>query len=232
MLKLFFRDRQSVFWNYLFPILLQVLFCSAFGRGDRELNLFFLSSLLLITMLSGSLYGVGIVVPSLREMGVFRRYRVTPASGWLIVGPAVMARFLVILSAAAIQVLISVFFYRAVPQGNFHTLAAVLLLGNACFCLLGLIIANTASAAHVANAMANVLLMPMLFLSGAITPLEKMPGWLQSLSRIFPATYLVESLRKTMLLGLTLREQLLPCSALAGFSLVFLWLSIRKFKWE
>lgn len=232
MLKLFFRDRQSVFWNYLFPVLLQVLFCSAFGGNDRELNLLFLSSLLLITVMSGSLYGVGIVIPSLRQAGIFRRYRVTPARGWMVVGPLVAVRFLVILSAVAAQILISIYYYRAPPQGTIISLATIILLGDAMFCLLSLIIANTAGAPHVANAMANVLLMPMMFLSGAITPLEKMPHWLQVLARMFPATYVVDTLRGNLLFGQGLADQAQPLLAMLGFTVMFLLIASRTFRWE
>jgi ABC-2 type transport system permease protein len=148
------------------------------------------------------------------------------------VGPAVVARFIVIFSTVTIQVLVCIVFYRAIPQGSLITLLAVVLLGNTVFCALSLIVANVARAAHTANAMANVLMMPMIFLSGAITPMQKMPAWLKSIAYLCPATPLIDSLRQTMLLGNSPLDQWLPVGLLSLFALVFLLIAIRNFKWE
>ena len=43
--------------------------------------------------------------------------------------------------------------------------------------------------------------MPLFFASNAIYPLEMMPRWLQSLSRVNPLTYQVDALRGLMIQG-------------------------------
>jgi len=44
-----------------------------------------------------------------------------------------------------------------------------------------------------------LVLQPMLFLSGAIFPLDALPGWLTVITRLNPATYGVDAIRRTIL---------------------------------
>jgi ABC-2 type transport system permease protein len=45
----------------------------------------------------------------------------------------------------------------------------------------------------------NFVLMPILFLSGAFFPLQGLPIWLEGLTRIDPAAYAVDALRRVVL---------------------------------
>src|SRR5204862_7044671 len=68
----------------------------------------------------------------------------------------------------------------------------------------------------------NFLMMPMFFLSGALFPLQGLPGWMTVLTRLDPASYGIDPLRRVVLsdsnlpsavvdrLGLTINGQVLP----------------------
>jgi ABC-2 type transport system permease protein len=45
----------------------------------------------------------------------------------------------------------------------------------------------------------NFLMLPLFFLSGALFPLSNIPSWLMVLTRINPATYGVDAIRKVIL---------------------------------
>jgi ABC-2 type transport system permease protein len=47
-------------------------------------------------------------------------------------------------------------------------------------------------------ALVNMIMMPMLFLSGAMFPLSGLPGWLSALTHINPLTYAVDAVRRTV----------------------------------
>jgi ABC-2 type transport system permease protein len=47
----------------------------------------------------------------------------------------------------------------------------------------------------------NFLMMPMFFLSGALFPLSRLPGWMTVLTRLDPAAYGVDPLRRVVLSG-------------------------------
>ena len=64
-----------------------------------------------------------------------------------------------------------------------------------------------------------------VFLSGALWPIEEMPGWLQPFAWMVPLTYANHALRDVMIKGLSLIEIGPYLLALAGFATVFVLLS-------
>jgi ABC-2 type transport system permease protein len=92
----------------------------------------------------------------------------------------------------------------------------------------------------------NFLMMPMFFLSGALFPLNGLPDWMGVLTRIDPASYGIDPLRRVVLegagippaalsrLGLTIGGTVLPIIAEAGimlaFGLVMLGIAVRNFR--
>jgi len=65
-----------------------------------------------------------------------------------------------------------------------------------------------------------LLIVPQIFLSGVIWPVEQMPDYLQWLSAALPLTYAVEGLRDIMLMGKGLLDVGLDIAVLAGFAII------------
>jgi ABC-2 type transport system permease protein len=92
----------------------------------------------------------------------------------------------------------------------------------------------------------NFLMMPIFFLSGALFPLSGLPDWMAVLTRIDPASYGMDPLRRVVLegagipaaaldrLGLTIGGTVLPILAeegiLLAFGLVMLGIAVRNFR--
>ena len=92
----------------------------------------------------------------------------------------------------------------------------------------------------------NFLMMPMFFLSGALFPLSGLPAWMTVLTRIDPAAYGMDPLRRVVLggaglpslaldkMGLTLFDNVLPivveAAILLGFGIVMLAIAVRNFR--
>ena len=58
------------------------------------------------------------------------------------------------------------------------------------------------------QAVMNFLLMPMFFLAGALFPLQGLPAWMTLLTRIDPAAYGIDPIRRVVLLGAGMPSQL------------------------
>jgi len=78
----------------------------------------------------------------------------------------------------------------------------------------------------------NFLMMPMFFLSGALFPLTNLPGWMTVLTRLDPASYGIDPLRRVVLsesapgalverFALTINNHALPIPLEAGVMLAF-----------
>ncbi len=109
-------------------------------------------------------------------------------------------------------------------------LAAVLAFGLSSF---GVMLASMMKSLQGFQVVMNFLMMPMFFLSGALFPLTGLPGWMTVLTRIDPASYGIDPLRRVVLsdsglpsavidrLGLTINGQVLAIPLEAGVMLAF-----------
>ena len=95
---------------------------------------------------------------------------------------------------------------------------------------MGLFISTRATSQLEAQQMAQMLLLPSIFLSGYIFPAEGLPAPLYWIGRLFPATHMIAILR-----GVVLRDagpsQLLPhVATLAAMSVFLVAVSARRIR--
>ena len=98
---------------------------------------------------------------------------------------------------------------------------------------LGVVLAAGIKSMQGFQAVINFLMMPIFFLSGALFPLGNLPWWMTGLTRIDPAAYGIDPLRRVILgasgvpaavtdrLGLTVGGQTLPLMAEVALVLAF-----------
>ncbi len=228
--KLSFRERQAVFWGFVFPLLLLVLFCSTFG-GSPERATTLLAGVICINAMSGSLFGMAVVSVAAREQGILRRYKVAPVALWKIVTGLCASRVFVIgLTSILLVILARVAYKASIPQ-NLAPFLVVFLIGTLMFCALSFAVAAISRSVAQANGLAQVLFTPMMFLSGATLPYELMPAWMQKIAWVLPATYYIKSLKST-LAGGGLNDNFASLAVMVIFSLFALALSIKFFRWE
>ena len=95
---------------------------------------------------------------------------------------------------------------------------------------MGIMISTIAPSQQIAMLVAmTATLLPTLFLSGFIFPLESMPKILQIFSWIIPAKYFLIIVRGLMLKGNIQAELLFPIIILMAFSFIFLTVAIKRF---
>jgi ABC-2 type transport system permease protein len=109
-------------------------------------------------------------------------------------------------------------------------LAAVLAFGLSSF---GVALASTMKSLQGFQVVMNFLMMPMFFLSGALFPLIGLPIWMTVLTRLDPASYGIDPLRRVVLadsgrssalvdsFGLTINGHVLPIPLESGIVLAF-----------
>jgi ABC-2 type transport system permease protein len=153
-----------------------------------------------------------------REQGTFDQTLVAPlGSGQILVGKSIPAFAFglldgLLLSAGAVL-------WFGVPLvGTVGALSAVL----ACYALsvigVGLFISALSSTMQQGMLGAFLFIMPAVILSGFTTPIENMPGWLQTATLANPARYAVAGCRAVFLEGagvMSVSDQLLPMLAIA-----------------
>jgi len=94
---------------------------------------------------------------------------------------------------------------------------------------LGVIISAISSEQETAMTIMMTVMFPMIFLSGALFPIQQMPAAMQWISRVIPLTYAVEALRKCIVLGTGISGMTTEVWIMLGFGLVFLAIAIPVF---
>jgi ABC-2 type transport system permease protein len=132
-----------------------------------------------------------------REFGMLRLMLACPAGTLAaLTGRAVSAMLVGIVQGGA--VLLCGPLLLDVTAAQLLWAAAALVVCAASSSLLGLLVAAPLRSVENFAAVVNVVLFPLLFVSGALYPTAGMPLWLRSIARLNPVTYQVDLMRAAL----------------------------------
>jgi ABC-type transport system involved in cytochrome c biogenesis permease component len=192
-LKLNFRNRMAILYGYLFPLIFLLAFWALY-RDDPVPLALHLGQLVTITVLGGACFGLPTTIVSERERGVWRRYALTPAPRWLFVASILVARYVLLLTAALLQIALALAFGMPLPAHPVAFLAAFTVTAIA-FMAIGMVIAMLVDNVPAVQALGQCIFLPMLIIGGVAVRLESLPGWAQTASAFFPGRYAVAALQ-------------------------------------
>lgn len=230
----FGRDRARIVSSFVQPILFLFVLGSGLSSlvqarsGSVDFRTFLFPGVLATSVLFTAAFS-GISMVWDREFGFLREMLVAPVSTAAILtgkclGGATVAtgQSLVILLLAGLV---------AVPYAPAMMAALVGLLFLMAFMVtaLALVLAARVQQVQAAMPLVQLVITPMMFLSGAFFPLANLPGWLSVVTRLNPMTYAVEPMRSVVFdhlrLGGAARAALDPGIDWAGWS-VPVWLQV------
>ena len=184
-----------------------------------------------MTIMQLGLFGVAFGFVQLKRTGALRRLFATPTSPAYFLSAQVLSRLIIGFAQVAILFAVGLWFGLQM-FGDYATLAVIVLIGSAIFLAVGFAIAGWAKNEDQAAPVANLVSLPMMFLSGVFFPREAMPDFLASITQFMPLTYVNEALRAVVNEGsvlVSLGPQLLGIGVWAVITFV---LAIRMFRWE
>lgn len=195
-LRLYFRNRMAMLYGYLFPSIFLIAFYVLY-RYERVPLVRHMGELLTVTILGGACFGLATSLVSERERGVWRRYRLTPVPAGTLVASTLTARYLILLTAGLLQVLLAMALGMPLPDHLFGIVVAFTVASFA-FLGLGLVIAMLADNVPAVQALGQCIFLPMLIIGGVAVPLASLPDWALHLSAYFPGRYAVEAIQSTV----------------------------------
>jgi len=134
-----------------------------------------------------------------REFGFMKEMLVAPISRTsIVVGKAISGTLISVAQAVIILVLIP-FLGIHITVMQFIEVVAVSVLVSFCITSMGILIAARLTSFDGFNIIMNFLVMPMLFLSGAMYPVTSMPPALRQLTQINPLTYGIDAFKHVLL---------------------------------
>jgi ABC-2 type transport system permease protein len=165
-----------------------------------------------------------------RERGTLEQLQVTPLSRVeLILGKLIPPMVIGYIQLTLITLLM-IYLFRIPVAGRIVDLYLVAFLFIGAVLGLGMLISTVARTQMQAWQMSLIFLLPFVFLSGYVFPIDGMPPFFQYVSMIIPARYFIEALRGIILRGATLTELREPIAWLAFYTLAIVGLAIIRFK--
>jgi len=181
----------------------------------------------------GAVFGAAMTLITWREKKLLRRLRLAPVSTATVVTSRVVVSVAVALAQLVLFVGISVLPFLGLQlSGAWYMAFPLVIAGTLAFLAIGLFVGSVAKTVEGGSGLANLITLPMAFLSGAFVPLESAPVWLATIGRFLPMTYLVEGMKDVMVRGEGPQAALLPIGILLLFAAVVTFIATRFFRWD
>ena len=202
----FLRRRTAVFFTFLFPLLIVVIFGALVqtqptgGGLFTEPAVYYVPGYLAVVVLFTPLSRVGSEVARHREGNRFEKLATTPLTrGEWLLAQTVVNVVVIGLAALLLVALVVALTGAAIPLSptSVGLLVAYVVVGVALFCGLGAIIGATADSQDGVIATSNTIALPLLFLSETFVPLDMLPGWFEPATLLSPLTYFARGVRAT-----------------------------------
>jgi ABC-2 type transport system permease protein len=169
-----------------------------------------------------------------KESGTLEQLMVTPIQPWELILAKVIPMTVLEVGGLVLGILLSFFVFGVAPHGN-PSITLLLFIALSTLAFLATVGIGIWIATYTRNQMQALLLtffilFPMMFLSGTITPVTAMPVWLQWLSFLSPMRHYLSLALGIFLKGLGLDVVWPHVAALTGFTILILWISLRRFR--
>lgn len=198
--------------------------------GTRYVD-FLIPGLLAVSILSTSLFGVGMTIVSHRKDGLLKQLFVTPLNPRWYLMSHVLSRGTILLVEGGALLIAAWIIFQFKVTGSWLAFGALSLLGAGATTSLATLLASRLSHTGAMNGLSNIVMLPVMLLSGAWFSRNHFPGWLQTVSGYLPLTPLVDGLRRIALEGAGWNGVLREMGILVVYLVVGVGLSGWLFKW-
>ena len=193
---------------------------------------FLMPGIVAMSIMQMGLFSVAFSFVQLKNRGVLRRLLATPVHPASFLFAQVFTRLTVSILQTLVLIGVAVAFFSVDIAGNMASILLLALLGGGVFVSLGFAVSGWARTEEVAAPIANVIALPMMFLSGVFFPRSIMPGALQAVTDFLPLSYLIDALRNVATDGDVLWTQGWNILGLAVWTAISFLVAVRLFKWE
>jgi ABC-2 type transport system permease protein len=248
----YFRAGDAVFFTFLFPTVIFVIFAAAFsasgsvggdghGHGGISVAAYYLPGLIASGIVLSGVQNLGIDIAGERSDGTLKRLGGSP----LPVGSYFLGKVGMVLTTAIAQLLLLLgvahfAFGVALPGGAelWSRFAWIFLLSVLMSVVLGIGISGLPRSGRSASAVIVPILLVLQFISGVYFTFADLPDWLKSVAGIFPLKWMAQGMRSVFLPDrFATAEQTgtwdLGTAALmiGGWAVVGLVIALTTFRW-
>ena len=243
-IKQFMRQRESVVFTLLFPVLLLFIFGSVFkGKiaGDVTFSQYFLSGMIASALVNTGFQQLAIMIPIERDFGTLKRLRGTPMPlASYFIGKVFLVFYSMIVQIGMLLLFGIWLFGLNLPDSNLKWLRLLVLviLGTICSTVLGIAFSTVPKSGRGASAVVSPIVIILQFFSGVFFVFTTLPKWMQDFAAIFPLKWLTQGMRSVFLPdSFAAQEVAGNWETLRTFEILLIWLlagtafALKKFRW-
>jgi len=244
-IRQFLRQRESVVFTLLFPVLLLLIFGSVFKNTIAPgvtFSQYFVAGMIASGLINTGFQQLAIMIPLERDDGTLKRLRGTPMP------PAsyFIGKILAVIASMLVQILLlllvgTLIFGVHLPTdiGHWITFTWVTLLGITGSTLLGIAFSSVPRSGRGASAMVTPIVLVLQFTSGVFFIFKDLPSWMQNVASIFPLKWLTQGMRSVFLPNDFASQEVAKSWQHGQIALMLsLWivigllLALKTFRWE
>lgn len=202
--------------------------------NDRSLSSFdyTFAGLLGFAIIGMGIFGPINVFPELKKMGILRRLSTTPLKVWQYFVATMIGQAIIGVVAIAVMFAVAIAVFHLEVVGNWLELAIFIIFSIFMILGIGLALGGWAKNERQVAPLANIVVFPMMFLSGTFFPRFLMPEWLQNVSAFLPLTPVIDGIRLITTEGLHFINILPQIGLIAAWLVVIYFIAFRVFRWE
>lgn len=209
--RAYFRQGDSVFFTFLFPLVFLTIFSVAFseasfGKDAAGHNVsaaeFYLPAMLAAGLLLSGLQNMAVDIAGEKSDGTLKRLGGSPLPVFsYFIGKLGQVVVTGILQAALLLVVAATIFQVPLPTdpARWATFAWVFLLGVTTCAVLGIALSSVPRSGKSATAVIIPITLVLQFISGVYLNFNQLPDWLQNFASIFPLKWLAQGMRSVFL---------------------------------
>jgi ABC-2 type transport system permease protein len=188
-------------------------------------------------LLGFSIIGLGIfgpvnVFPELKKQGILRRLHTTPLKVSQYFISTMISQAIIGLVSLAVMFAVAITVFDLNVVGNYLEIIVFLIFSIITILGIGLAIGGWSKNERQAAPLSNIVVFPMMFLSGTFFPRFLMPEWLQKVSTFLPLTPIIDGLRLLITEGKHLADIAPQLGLMAVWLVIIYIIAFRVFRWE
>ena len=244
-IRQFARQRESVIFTLLFPVILLIIFGSVFKdtiAPGVTFSQYFVAGMIASGLVNTGFQALAITIPLERDFGALKRLRGTPmpASSYFI-GKVILVSVSMVIQILMLLGFGLIFFGVEMPTdiNKWITFTWLLLLGSACSTSLGIAFSIVPKSGRGASAVVSPIVIILQFFSGVFLIFTQLPPWMQQIAAIFPLKWLTQGMRSVFLPDSFAGQEVAKSWEVGRtFTILIIWLvigiffSVRKFRWD
>lgn len=199
-------------------------------KGTRYVD-FLIPGLIAMNVMISTLGGIGYMLIETRTKKLLRRMVATPMPKWEYIMSLITARIFLCFVEAIIIFSFAYYYFGITIKGSIASFIALFLSGIVAFSGISVLIASRTAKAQVGNGLINLIVMPMMLLSGIYFSYHNFPDQVIPFIQAFPLTMLADGIKAIFNEGAGFIQVWKYILILNTLGIISFTIGLKYFKW-